>query len=140
MEDSKPKMGRPRVEIDMGVLTGMCQILCTAEECAEVLGCSVDTIDKRLHEATGEGFAAFYAKHSGEGKRSLRRAQFQTALGTPAKDGIPAVPGNPTMQIWLGKQILGQKDRQEVAVTDPEGGLPVFEVIVPGLNRNRGGE
>jgi hypothetical protein len=35
----------------------------------------------------------------GDCQLSLRRAQLETALG-----------GNATMQIWLGKQLLGQKD------------------------------
>jgi len=34
---------------------------------------------------------------------SLRRAQIKTALD-----------GNPTMQIWLGKQYLGQHDKIEI--------------------------
>ena len=72
----------------MEMLTNMVRIQCTAEECARILGISSDTIDRRLKEATGAGFAEFYKKHSDEGKMSLRRAQYQTAMG-----------GNPTMQI-----------------------------------------
>ena len=34
---------------------------------------------------------------------SLRRAQYQKALD-----------GNPTMLIWLGKQILGQRERVDI--------------------------
>jgi hypothetical protein len=37
------------------------------------------TIDRRLVENTGEGFADFYKKHSDEGKVSLRRAQVEVS-------------------------------------------------------------
>ena len=97
--------GRPRIEIDFDQLASMCRIHCTKEECAQVLGVSEDTIDRRLNEETGEGFAAFYKKHQANGKTSLRRAQMKSALD-----------GNATMLIWLGKQILGQKEAQEVTV------------------------
>lgn len=97
--------GRPRIEIDYEMLEGLCRIHCTKEECADVLGCSEDTIDRRLNEETGEGFAAFYKKHSAGGRVSLRRAQMSAALD-----------GNPTMLIWMGKQHLGQKEAQEVTL------------------------
>jgi len=61
-----------------------------------VLGCSHDTL------ARDEEFCVVHKKGMDEGKTSLRRLQWQTARG-----------GNPTMQIWLGKQYLGQRDKQE---------------------------
>lgn len=47
-------------------------------------------------------------KGRADGRSSLRRMQFQTAE-----------KGNPTMQIWLGKQLLGQRDKieQEIDTT-----------------------
>lgn len=45
------------------------------------------------------------------GRASLRRMQFKNAQA-----------GNVTMQIWLGKQYLGQKDKQEVENTGKDGG------------------
>ncbi len=112
MGKGDPQGGRPRVEIDMEMLTNMVRIQCTAEECARILGISSDTIDRRLKEATGAGFAEFYKKHSDEGKMSLRRAQYQTAMG-----------GNPTMQIFLGKQWLGQRDKVDVDTTSSDGSM-----------------
>ncbi len=103
--------GRPRVEIDMEMLASMVGIQCTAEECARILGLSSDTIDRRLKQITGKGFAEFYKKHSDEGKMSLRRAQFKAATEDR----------NPTMLIWLGKQMLGQKDISRQENTGPDG-------------------
>ena len=124
----KSKGGRPRVEFSMKTLANMVRIQCTKAECAGVIGVSEDTIDRRVKDATGEGFAVFYKKHSGGGKTSLRRAQFKAALGTPpelATETSPAVSErapNITMQIWLGKQALDQKDRHEVGIGGPDGG------------------
>jgi len=37
------------------------------------------------------------------GKASLRRTQWKAATG-----------GNSTMMVWLGKNVLGQTDKQEI--------------------------
>ena len=96
----------------MEQLGRLCEIQCTAEECAAVLGVSVDTIDRRLKEAGYENFAEFRSKYADRGKMSIRRAQFRSAVEN----------GNVAMLIWLGKQYLGQRDRHDV---DHSGGLQV---------------
>ena len=50
-------------------------------------------------------FSEVFKRKRGKGKISLRRSQFQLAQT------------NPTMAIWLGKQWLGQTDKQEVVVS-----------------------
>ncbi len=144
MGKGDPKGGRPRKEIDMELLTKLCQIQCTAVECADMLGVTDDTLDARLHEETGAGFSEFYKTHSSEGKVSLRRAQFKAALGSPAVEATPTTPAVPmlrpsiTMQIWLGKQWLDQKDQQALQVAGPDGETPIFEVIIPGMGPGNG--
>ncbi|MDP2644119.1 MAG: hypothetical protein Q8P24_04210 [Desulfobacterales bacterium] len=96
------KMGRPKIEVDLKQLQAFCQVLCTKEEICIFLGLSLTTLDRRIKESTGETFEGYYKKYSSGGKMSLRRAQYKTALD-----------GNPTMQIWLGKQTLGQKEKTE---------------------------
>jgi hypothetical protein len=103
--------GRPRKEIDLKQLEAMCAIQCTAEECASVFECSVDTIDRRLKEEGYAGFAEFFKMHSDAGKASLRRMQWKNAQN-----------GNVAMQIWLGKQMLDQKDRTANEHTGRNGG------------------
>jgi hypothetical protein len=90
----------------------MVRIQCTAEECAGVFECSVDTLDRRLKEEGYGGFADFYKKHSDEGKASLRRAQWKAAQD-----------GNPTMLVWLGKQMLGQRDKHDLDHTSSDGSM-----------------
>jgi hypothetical protein len=97
--------GRPRKEIDLEQLKNLIRIQCTAEECAHVLGVSADTIDRRLKEEGYEGFADYFKKHSHEGKASLRRMQWKAADA-----------GNATMLVWLGKQVLGQRDKHDLDV------------------------
>jgi hypothetical protein len=97
--------GRPKKLLNaLGVETirSLASIQCTDEEIASVLGCSVDLLTNRNNN---EAFQE--AKEVGQlsGKASLRRMQFKTAEA-----------GNATMQIWLGKQYLGQKDKQDVTV------------------------
>ena len=50
-----------------------------------------------------QNFCGFIKKGMEQGKASLRRMQYGAAN-----------KGNVTMQIWLGKQYLGQNDKQEI--------------------------
>src|SRR5512137_367607 len=88
-------MARPQKKIDQKLVEALAKIMCTMEEIAAVAGCSVDTLERR--------YADIIKKGKEQGKMSLRREQFTSAL-----------KGNTTMLIWLGKQHLGQKDVSEV--------------------------
>lgn len=104
--------GRKKIEFtdkDWKQLYAAVQIHCTAEECAALLGVSSDTLDRRFKEVGVNGFAEYYKNNCGAGKASLRRMQWKTAQS-----------GNATMQIWLGKQMLNQRDKHEI--TGGEGG------------------
>lgn len=72
---------------------------CTDEEVATVLEVSVDTITRNFADHIKSGKA--------KGRASLRRVQWQAAQN-----------GNPTMMIWLGKQLLGQKDHVETTIKE----------------------
>ena len=96
-------MARPRKEIDFDELEKLCHICCTAEEIANWFHCSVDTLDRRIKEEYEIGFAEYYKQNKSGGKISIRRKQFQTAMS-----------GNVAMLIWLGKNNLGQSDKQEI--------------------------
>jgi hypothetical protein len=88
--------GRPRKELDEEQILKLAQIGCTYQVIADWFGVNRSTIIANYKEIVQEGHL--------EVKQSLRRAQLQTAL-----------KGNVSMLIWLGKQMLGQKDTpQEV--------------------------
>ena len=107
--DEEKTKGRPKLKLNpLGVETvrSLASIQCTDEEIASVLGCSVDLLTNK-----NNGKVFLEAKEAGQlsGKASLRRMQFKTAEG-----------GNATMQIWLGKQYLGQKDKQDLTVDNEQ--------------------
>ena len=91
-------MARPKKEIDEKTVQKLAEIMCTMTEIAAVVGCSVDTLERRFAETIKLG--------QEKGKTSLRRWQY-----------LAAEKGNTAMLIWLGKQHLGQKDRQEIEQT-----------------------
>lgn len=94
--EEKKKVGRPKIEINEDQLEKLSSILCTMEEMASFFGCSVDTLERN--------FADTIKKGKDKGRMSLRRMQFEKAQ-----------TGNTTMLIWLGKQLLGQKDKIETS-------------------------
>jgi hypothetical protein len=94
--------GRPKKVLDEEQIRELAQIQCTDTEIAAVMRVSVDTIHRNYAELIKEGRE--------QGKKSLRRAQFQKAL-----------EGNPAMLIWLGKFYLGQKEEITLnAGSEPE--------------------
>lgn len=99
-------MARPRKEIDKDQFEKACGIQCTLEEIASFFDCSVDTIERWCKRTYNMGFAEVYKKKSELGKMSLRRNQYNLSKT------------NATMAIWLGKQWLGQKDRNEIETKD----------------------
>ena len=99
-------MARPVKEIDEKQFIKLCKLQCTSEEIASFFECNRDTIDAWCKRTYNEGFSAVYKKYSEAGKTSLRRYQLNLAKT------------NATMAIWLGKQYLGQKDRQEIAFAE----------------------
>jgi len=107
----KNKGGRPAFELsdeDYQKLVAMIRIQCTRDEICGVFGVTDKTLSaaiKRRGEA--DGFSALFKKHQDEGKASLRRSQWKAATEKL----------NPTMLVWLGKQMLGQRDQVEQHTT-----------------------
>lgn len=105
--DKVKTKGRPKLVLnDTGkaVITNMAAIMCTDEEIAACLGVSIDTLTR---EENAAAFAECKEKGAGNGKKSLRRIQFEIAK-----------KGNAAMAIWLGKQWLGQKEPERQETTD----------------------
>jgi len=116
-EQQKHPGGRPRLEFDLRMVEDLGKIQSTHSELAAVLGVSVDTVERRLRD--DPEFCRAYEKGLENGKSSLRRIQWKAALG-----------GNTTMQIWLGKQYLQQRDQARQELTGAKGG-PVAVVYLP---------
>lgn len=90
--------GRPPKPINWEQFEQMCAIQCTIEEIASCLLIVRDTLYDRVEIQYGEHLSTVYKKYSEHGKMSLRRYQFALAKK------------NAAMAIWLGKQMLGQRD------------------------------
>jgi hypothetical protein len=88
------KTGRKLIPIDPKVVEGMASVGATDREIGAFVGCDGDTIGRR--------FAEVLAKARSGLQTRLRQAQLKLAL-----------KGNATMLIWLGKQMLGQKEPQQ---------------------------
>lgn len=95
------KRGRPKIEFDLKQVEKLAMLQCTYDELAAFFDCSKDTIINRMKD--DESFSAAYKSGLEKGKMSLRRLQWRAAES-----------GNVTMLIWLGKQHLGQTDKQDV--------------------------
>ena len=107
------KGGAPKKAIDYDMLDKLCAIMCTGEECAEMLGIDYDTLNNRLKEDVSVGFSDYFKRKSTKGKVSLRRSQF---LAATEDNSVP-------MMIWLGKQHLGQTDKSLIDSTSSDGSM-----------------
>jgi hypothetical protein len=101
-------MARPRKLIDQELVKRLATIGCTDDEIAFVLEIGEATVKRRCRAALNAGRACL--------RMRLRRKQLQAAW----KGSVP-------MLIWLGKQYLGQTDRQEIRQSER---LEVVEEVV----------
>jgi AraC-like DNA-binding protein len=90
-------MARPKLKIDENLVKKLANVGCSNESIAIQVGCSTDTLTRR--------FAELLSKSRENLRTQLRIWQLDAAR-----------KGNVTMQIWLGKQILGQTEKIEEKV------------------------
>jgi hypothetical protein len=101
---TNPKSHAPKTyKLDRDMIFKLATLMCTYDEIAFVVGTSAQTLQKR--------YSAIVEKGRAEGRKSLRRAQYEKAVHD--KDV--------RMLIWLGKQYLGQTD----TVVDKENSDPL---------------
>ena len=93
-------MARPKKKIDYEQVKKLAVMHCTQIEIAEFLGLHVRTLQR------DKEFCRIYKEACASGAMSLRRMQWAAAN-----------KGNTTMLVWLGKQYLGQRDKQEIDKT-----------------------
>ena len=100
----KKSVGRPKkYNIDTHQIEQLAGFGCSNTEMASFFGCSPDLLEKSYSE--------YLSKGRDSGKIRLRQYQWASAK-----------KGNVAMLIWLGKQLLGQTDKQEVSHIDlPDG-------------------
>ena len=92
---------RAEQDIDVGELEKLALLHCTQAECAAFFGVTEETMCRVLKRTAAHRDA--YQRGLQRGKLSIRRKQYELAMA-----------GDKTMLIWLGKQLLGQKDRHDM--------------------------
>lgn len=99
---AKGQIKQKQDKINKDLFENLCSIQCTKEEICSVLDVSEKTLNSWCNSTYDENFSLVFSKKRELGKSSLRRNQWKLA------------EKNPTMAIWLGKQYLNQRDRQEI--------------------------
>ena len=124
----KKKAGRPKKQIDKRQFEQMCEWQCTRSEIASFFDCDEKTITTWCKETYGMDFSSVCKIKAENGKSKLRHIQFRMAEA-----------GSERMAIWLGKQWLGQTDKQDIAIAEiDDGNRNEIEAFLndPGTNSN----
>lgn len=100
-------MARHKKEFNKKEFENLCKFMCTEAEICDWFETTDKTLNKWCKRVYEMDFSECFKKFSLQGKISLRRAQFRSAIEN----------NNVTMQIFLGKQYLGQKDKYETQVS-----------------------
>jgi len=101
-------MGRKAAEIDFNIVDTALFYGATLNQLVFLLSkkgtdVSIKTIQRIIEREKGMTFGEYREYHRGGAKFKLFQKQFEVAMS-----------GNPSMLIWLGKQMLNQTDRNEL--------------------------
>jgi len=114
---AKRNVGRPLIpltEADWKNINSYLQSQCDGRAIARMFGMHPDSFYAKVVEKYSQShnisnFSEYMAIKRREGLELLKRKQFDSAMS-----------GNITMQIWLGKQLLAQRDQIEQTITVPQ--------------------
>lgn len=103
-----PSVGRPLIEIDMEKLKALMSLDPKKEVAAAIMGCSVDTLERRIKESYNQTFTEFKTEHLAPTEMKLAQAALKEALEK----------GNTQMLIFCLKHFNGwsEKDGAKVQV------------------------
>ena len=110
-------MGRPKAEIDWEKVDRYLNAQCEGTGIAEIIGIHPNTLYEACKTKFNISFSEYSAIKKAEGVELLKAKQYQTAM-----------EGNVTMQVWLGKQYAGQKDKVENDTTIHLPNLPTIVI------------
>ena len=99
-------MARPKKEINQEEFEKLCALQCTQQEICDWFEITDKLITNWCKKVYGKRFSEVFRQKRGRGKVSLRRNQWKLS------------EKNVAMAIFLGKNFLGQKDKQELDVTE----------------------
>ena len=97
-------MGRPKIKIDEKMFDTAIQLpLIKSDICSLVGNCSEDTLERYCKERFGLRFAELQEQKRQNFRKNILGKQYELAM-----------KGDRVMLIWLGKQYLGQREKQEI--------------------------
>ena len=96
-------MARPRSIIKWDIIDAVLSYNASKPDCAELAGISEDTLERAIKRKYKKTFTEY---------REVKKARIRYTLSK--KQYEIAIAGNVTMLIWLGKQWLGQTDKNEL--------------------------
>ncbi len=99
--------GRKVIPIDLVELEKLCALQCTDEDLADWFSVSTRTIESRRKQPQ---FAEVMSRGKAKGRIAVRRQQMKLMEA-----------GSAAMCIWLGKQLLGQRDVTPIELSGPSG-------------------
>jgi len=114
-------MSRPLKPIDWNMVDKLLQAHTPGTEIAASFDMHPDTFYNRVEKEFGMGFTEYCSQKKRKGENNLRLAQFKNAL-----------EGNTTMQVWLGKNWLGQRDEPKEE-KEFDGSLATLLEILKGI-------
>lgn len=95
-------VGRPKVHIDWEKAKEMCLVGSPGTEIAGYFGIDANTVYARCLEDNGITFTEFSQPFYSKGENIIRKVQYEKAE-----------KGDTAMLIWLGKNRLKQRDKEE---------------------------
>ena len=101
---NKKGAGRPIVKIDWSIVNSLLEADCEGTEIAAFLGIVPSTLYQRCLKDNKIIFSEYLQQKKAKGNSLLKAKQYESAV----KDK------NISMQIWLGKQRLGQKEKTDI--------------------------
>jgi len=114
-------MARKKIHIDWADVDMLLQAGCTGVEVAATIGIHPNTLYERCEKENNLGFSEYSATKRASGDRLLKMKQFEIAMS-----------GDKTMLVWLGKQRLGQSDKNAVDHTTQGGKITDLTVTIKG--------
>lgn len=114
-------MLRGVINIDWNQVAYWLEARCSGSQIADILGIHENTLYERCKTDLGLDFVAFKAKNRSKGEQNLRLAQYESAVKDKDRG----------MQIWLGKQWLGQTDKSQNIIDIPQ--MKVVKITTDGI-------
>ena len=114
-------MPKGEINIDWDQVAYWLEARCSGSQIADILGIHENTLYVRCKTDLGLEFVAFKAKNRSKGEQNLRLAQYESAVKDKDRG----------MQIWLGKQWLGQTDKSQSTIDIPQ--MKVVKITTDGI-------